>query len=82
MYFRLKFLLYFLIFISQIFHSKLMYDLVHILLKNLEEKQIELLLSLFRTVGFNLRKDDPAALKSVIVKVQEQANEISAGEKG
>lgn len=64
----------------QLFHSNLMYDIITKLIENLEEKQIELLLLTLRTVGFNLRKDDPVALKSFILKVQELVNKASIGE--
>ncbi|KAK6628071.1 hypothetical protein RUM44_010553 [Polyplax serrata] len=60
----------------QLFNSKLMYDIISELITNLEEKQIELLLLTFRTVGFNLRKDNPIALKNLILKVQELVNNI------
>lgn len=53
-----------------------MYDIISELITNLEEKQIELLLLTFRTVGFNLRKDNPIALKNLILKVQELVNNI------
>lgn len=59
-----------------------MYDIIDVLLEKLEEKQIELILLVFRTVGFALRKDDPVALKSLVLKVQEKANTISTDDKG
>ena len=57
-----------------------MFDLLDEMLKNLNEKQIELVLLTLRTIGFNLRKDDPIALKELILKVQGQANKISSDE--
>lgn len=57
-----------------------MFDLIHELMKNLQEKQIELLLLTLRTVGFSLRKDDPVALKSVVLKIQELSNSLASND--
>ena len=38
------------------------------------EKEIELILLILRTVGFQLRKDDPIALKELILNLQQKAN--------
>ena len=59
-----------------------MYDIIDTLLEELKEKQIELILLVFKTVGFALRKDDPVALKSLVLKVQEKANTVSTDDQG
>lgn len=38
------------------------------------EKEIELILLILRTVGFQLRKDDPVALKGLVLNLQQKAN--------
>jgi nucleolar MIF4G domain-containing protein 1 len=37
------------------------------------EKEIELILLFLKTAGFKLRKDDPIALKELILNIQEKA---------
>jgi len=42
------------------------------------EKEIELILLILKTVGFQLRKDDPIALKELILNLQRKANETTS----
>ncbi|XP_075238289.1 nucleolar MIF4G domain-containing protein 1 isoform X2 [Lycorma delicatula] len=56
----------------KVFNCVLMYDILNHLTETAElgEKEVELLLIVLREVGFSLRKDDPSALKNLIMKVQ------------
>jgi nucleolar MIF4G domain-containing protein 1 len=47
------------------------------LTKNFEEKDVECILHMLRNVGFNLRKDNPMALKNLILSLQKQASGAS-----
>ena len=40
-----------------------------------KEKDIECILHILRTVGFTLRKDNPSALKNLIIELQQKAKE-------
>lgn len=53
-----------------------MFDILNRLTETNEfgEKQVELLLLVLRGVGFSLRKDDPVALKNLILQVQTVTN--------
>lgn len=41
------------------------------------EKSIECILLTLRSIGFSLRKDDPAALKELIITIQKKTSEAS-----
>lgn len=58
----------------QVIGSKLMYQILNQLAENFNEKEIELILLILKSVGFSLRKDDPLALKDLIVNLQEKAS--------
>lgn len=62
----------------QIFKNKLMYDIIDRLLCNFNEKAVECILLVLRSIGFVLRKDDPLALKEMIQKAQKKAAEAPA----
>lgn len=57
-----------------LFDAKLMYDVLKKLSENFDEKNVECILHILRTVGFNLRKDDPIKLKTLIFDLQKLAN--------
>ncbi|XP_026285049.1 nucleolar MIF4G domain-containing protein 1 [Frankliniella occidentalis] len=57
----------------KIFSASLLYEVLDKIAEKLDEKRIELLLVVLRSVGFSLRKDDPLALKSLILKLQGKA---------
>ncbi|CAH0564818.1 unnamed protein product [Brassicogethes aeneus] len=57
----------------KMFDSKLVYEVLEKLSDNFEEKDVECILHVLKAVGFNLRKDDPIALKNLILKLQKQA---------
>lgn len=64
-------------FLSQVFSAVLMYDILEKLAARFGEKEVELILLILRTVGFSLRKDDPLALKELILKLQQMAGEAA-----
>ncbi|XP_065093901.1 nucleolar MIF4G domain-containing protein 1 homolog [Ochlerotatus camptorhynchus] len=59
----------------QIFKNKLIYDVIDQLLSQFNEKAVECVLLVLKSIGFVLRKDDPLALKEMIQKVQKKASE-------
>lgn len=63
---------------SQIFHHRLIYELLNKLIDKFSEKSVECVLLTLRSVGFSLRKDDPAALKELIITIQKKTSEASA----
>lgn len=60
----------------KLFDSKLIYEVLNRLSTKFLEKDIECILHILKSVGFNLRKDDPLALKSLIVNLQKHATNI------
>jgi nucleolar MIF4G domain-containing protein 1 len=54
-----------------------MYDILEKLGERFEEKEVELILLILRSVGFSLRKDNPMALKEFIVRLQQMAGEAT-----
>eukprot|EP01135_Chromosphaera_perkinsii_P001081 Nk52_evm31s158 gene=Nk52_evmTU31s158 len=56
----------------QMIHSSLVYDFIKLLLANFREQDVEMLLLIVRICGFQLRQEDPAALKDIIVEIQER----------
>uniref|UniRef100_A0A2C9LFQ9 MI domain-containing protein n=1 Tax=Biomphalaria glabrata TaxID=6526 RepID=A0A2C9LFQ9_BIOGL len=65
----------------KLFHSKLVFDIMDKFVSTFNERDIEVLLLLLKTVGFKLRKDDPLRLKQVILDIQAKARaaESSSG---
>lgn len=59
----------------KVFHSVLMYNILELLSQRFTEKEVELILLVLRSVGFTLRKDDPLALKDLVLRLQKKANE-------
>ncbi|XP_076675241.1 nucleolar MIF4G domain-containing protein 1 [Andrena cerasifolii] len=58
----------------KVYGHKLLYQILHKLVRKFSEKEIELILLILKTVGFLLRKDDPIALKEFIQDLQERAS--------
>jgi nucleolar MIF4G domain-containing protein 1 len=56
-----------------------MYDILNFLAERFTPKDIELILAILKSVGFRLRKDDPAALKSLILILQQKASSSKSG---
>lgn len=61
----------------KVFDAKLMYEILMQLAEGFDEKCIECILHILRSVGFNLRKDDPIALKNLILDLQKKAANVS-----
>lgn len=59
----------------KVVEARLIYDIMHRLAKGFSGKEVELILLVLRSVGFNLRKDDPLALKTLITEIQTKAAE-------
>lgn len=53
----------------QLVSSKLLYDIIKVLIGDLNEQNAELLLRLVRTSGNQMRSDDPTALKEIVLMV-------------
>lgn len=61
----------------QIFHCQLIQQIIERLAHDFdEEKHIECILHVLKSVGFTLRKDDPVALKNLILNIQTKAATI------
>ena len=58
----------------QIFKHKLIYDILYKMIDNFNEKSVECILLILKSIGFVLRKDDPLLLKDMIIAVQKKAN--------
>ncbi|XP_029178156.1 nucleolar MIF4G domain-containing protein 1 [Nylanderia fulva] len=58
----------------KVYGHRLLYQILDKLIAKFTEKEIELILLILRTVGFQLRKDDPIALKELILNLQQKAN--------
>ncbi|XP_018378058.1 PREDICTED: nucleolar MIF4G domain-containing protein 1 homolog isoform X2 [Trachymyrmex cornetzi] len=58
----------------KVYGHHLLYQILEKLAAKFTEKEIELILLILRTVGFQLRKDDPIALKELILNLQQKAN--------
>ncbi|OQV20337.1 Nucleolar MIF4G domain-containing protein 1 [Hypsibius exemplaris] len=54
----------------KILHASMIFDLLGELSARFNEKDIDMILLILRDVGFSLRKDDPAALKTLIEQIQ------------
>lgn len=52
-----------------------MFNILDQLSERFTEKEVELILLVLRSVGFSLRKDNPLALKDLVLRLQKKANE-------
>lgn len=66
----------------KVFDSRLLYEILSKLADGFDEKFIECILHILRSVGFTLRKDDPIALKNLILDLQKRAANVSSDDKG
>ncbi|XP_071812226.1 nucleolar MIF4G domain-containing protein 1-like isoform X2 [Apostichopus japonicus] len=57
----------------KIVHCCLIYDIIRRLINSFTEQDIEMLLLILKSAGMSLRKDDPLALKEIILLIQEQS---------
>ncbi|EFN71840.1 Nucleolar MIF4G domain-containing protein 1 [Camponotus floridanus] len=58
----------------KVYGHRLLYQILEKLAEKFTEKEIELILLILKTVGFQLRKDDPTAMKDLILNLQQKAN--------
>lgn len=58
----------------KVYGSQLLYQILDILTSKFNEKEIEIILLILKTVGFLLRKDDPVSLKELIINLQQKAS--------
>ncbi|CEP19856.1 hypothetical protein [Parasitella parasitica] len=56
----------------QVLSCVIIYDLVRMLIADLDETSVELLLRIVRTAGPEMRSDDPASLKQIIDEIQKE----------
>lgn len=56
--------------------SKLLYDLIKELIRNLSEDSAELLLKIIRTSGNQMRSDDPTSLKEIVLEITKKSNSL------
>ncbi|XP_063699856.1 nucleolar MIF4G domain-containing protein 1 homolog [Culicoides brevitarsis] len=61
----------------KLFQHNLIYSILDKLCEEFNEKSVECILLVLRSIGFQLRKDDPLALKDLILKIQKKANDAS-----
>lgn len=61
----------------QVFHGGFIFEILEKLLVKFEEKHIDLILTILRTVGFNLRKDNPTLIKKLLMDIQKKSSDIS-----
>ncbi len=54
-------------------HCTIIYDVVRDLIQSFTEQDVELLLLILKHCGYQLRSDDPTALKEIVLLVQERA---------
>lgn len=62
----------------KVYSHQLLYQILNKLSSKFEEKEIELILLILKTAGFPLRKDDPLALKELILNLQKIASNIKS----
>ncbi|XP_074027551.1 nucleolar MIF4G domain-containing protein 1 homolog [Leptinotarsa decemlineata] len=65
----------------KLFDSKLIYDILKKFVGKFKEKDVECILHILKSVGFTLRKEDPLALKNLILDIQNQAANVSEEER-
>ncbi|TPX67953.1 hypothetical protein SpCBS45565_g03507 [Spizellomyces sp. 'palustris'] len=57
----------------------LIYDIVRMTISELSELDVEILLKMLRICGFQLRADDPLALKDIVLMIQEEVKKREEG---
>jgi len=60
-------------------HATLLYELIRRLVASFSEAELQVLITILRAIGPQLRADDPLALKSIIVDVQSRATAAASG---
>mmetsp|Transcript_3072 Transcript_3072/g.6673 ORF Transcript_3072/g.6673 Transcript_3072/m.6673 type:complete len:1074 (+) Transcript_3072:35-3256(+) len=64
-----------------IVHCSLMYDIIRELIENFSEMDVEVLLLMLGHCGYQLRSDDPTALRDIVLLVQDRARRLLDDEK-
>jgi len=62
----------------QIFSSVIIIDLIKLFIKNMTELDVELLLLALKYCGFQMRGEDPVALKGIILEIQAKSAKIDS----
>lgn len=68
------------VYLFQLISSKLIYDIVKNFVKDLNEKNADLLLRLIRSSGNQMRTDDPNALKDIVLEINASLANIPLSE--
>ncbi|ORX97413.1 hypothetical protein K493DRAFT_350072 [Basidiobolus meristosporus CBS 931.73] len=66
----------------QVISNVLVYDLIKLLIQDLNELNVELLLKLLKAAGFQLRQENPASFKEVILLIQADVAKRNAATMG
>lgn len=61
----------------KVFHSGFIFEILDKLLTKFEEKHIDLILTILRTIGFNLRRDNPTLIKKLLLDMQKKSSSFS-----
>lgn len=61
----------------QLVSSRLLYDIIRVLIDELSESNAELLLKIVRNSGNQMRTDDPSALKEIVLQVTKKSASLS-----
>lgn len=67
------------LFVFKVVHSRIVYDMIRKMAETFNEKDVEIILLILRSVGFILRKHDPLALKEVVLLLQQKSAQDTAG---
>jgi len=59
-----------------VFHSGFIFEILDKLLVKFEEKHIDVILTVLKTIGFNLRKDNPTLIKKLLIDMQKKSSNI------
>mmetsp|Transcript_16262 Transcript_16262/g.23220 ORF Transcript_16262/g.23220 Transcript_16262/m.23220 type:complete len:810 (-) Transcript_16262:258-2687(-) len=62
----------------RVVHCTFIYDIIRELIQNLNEVNVELLLIILQHSGYQLRSDDPTALKDIVLLVQQQKQPVDS----
>ena len=60
----------------KIIQKQLILDIIHLFLNSFKERDIELLVLVLKSTGFQLRKDDPVSLKSIVELVTSKSSAL------
>ncbi|KAK6458943.1 uncharacterized protein RJT20DRAFT_124062 [Scheffersomyces xylosifermentans] len=66
------------VYLFQLVSSKLLYDIIKVLINQLNESNADLLLRIIRNSGNQMRSDDPTALKEIVLLINEVKSTLSS----